>query len=56
MQYVALEGVSDLSPAPWGQCAPLVAGTLFIDVMTARNLELVKNALTKKVNNTLYGS
>lgn len=33
----------------------LLVGTLFIDVATARNLELVKNVLTRRNNNTLYG-
>lgn len=33
----------------------LTIGTLFIDVDSARNLELVKNNITHKTSNTLYG-
>jgi hypothetical protein len=34
----------------------LIAGSLFIDVDTACNLELVKDNITRKTANTLYGS
>lgn len=32
-----------------------MSGSLFIDVETARNLELVKDTITHKTANTLYG-
>jgi DNA mismatch repair protein MSH4 len=48
VSYVALEGNSNIEEK-------LKAGTLFIDVDTARNLELVKNNITHKTSNTLYG-
>jgi len=48
VSYVALEGKSNIS-------GKLKAGTLFIDVDSARNLELVKNNITHKTSNTLYG-
>jgi DNA mismatch repair protein MSH4 len=48
VSYVALEGRSNLKDR-------LKKGTLFIDVDTARNLELVKNNITHKTSNTLYG-
>jgi DNA mismatch repair protein MSH4 len=48
VSYVALEGKANFR-------AKLKKGTLFIDVDTARNLELVKNNITHKTSNTLYG-
>jgi len=48
VSYVALEGKVNIKDK-------LKKGTLFIDVDTARNLELVKNNLTHKTSNTLYG-
>ena len=48
VSYVALEGKVNIRDK-------LKKGTLFIDVDTARNLELVKNNITHKTSNTLYG-
>jgi len=48
VSYVALEGMLNVEER-------LKKGTLFIDVDTARNLELVKNNITHKTSNTLYG-
>jgi hypothetical protein len=48
VSYVALEGIT-------GLLRSLNVGTLFIDVDSARNLELVRNNVTHKTHNTLYG-
>jgi len=45
--------------SPWkvgGVKDQLMVGTLFVDVDSAKNLELVKNNISHKTHNTLYGT
>ena len=58
----ALASWRDLSASamsPWkvgGVKDQLMVGTLFVDVDSAKNLELVKNNISHKTHNTLYGT